>query len=175
MLQGFANQLMIGKIVQQMYEGGWTMHGQLYDIKKNQGSALVIVIFVLLFVSFLIAAATVLTQGNTRQAAYQEQGMQSYYIARSGAELAFQVLLTSSPSLLTQFEAATNPANTIVLSENSVNLGEGTADIRVTSYDEGTNRRIRITSIGTASDSNIARTVELNFDLASQRDLVWAQ
>jgi len=148
------------------------------SVKKTlnrNGSALVMVVFVLLFVSFLIAAATVLTRGNTLQASAQERGMQSYYIARSGAELAFQVLLTTSPSLLTQFEAATNPGNTVVYSENNVNLGEGTADIRVTSYDEGTARRIRITSTGTATGSNIARTVVLEFDLASQGDLVWSQ
>lgn len=148
--------------------------------RNKDGSALIMVIIALLFATILVTSAAILTQTNTLQASTQEKGMQSYYIARSGAELAFEVLLTSGPpSLLTPF--VTNIGYTLpnaTFPNATMNIAnEGTATVSVTAFDTGSPavRRIRITSVGEAVGTNIQRTAILEFNLATQDDLIWTR
>jgi hypothetical protein len=107
----------------------------------------------------MISVVAQITMGNIRQASGQEDSMRAYYIARSGAELAYEVLLTTTPSRLTEF--VDDPGK--VLSENDVDFGEGSADIRITSSGSGETQMITVESIGTLDGATTSRTVKLDF------------
>lgn len=132
---------------------------KLRPIKGNKGAALVFVMMVLVVVSIMVSVVAQITMGNIRQASGQEDSMRAYYIARSGAELAYEVLLTTTPSRLTEFTA--DPS--LVLSENDLDFGEGSADIRITSSGSGDTQMITIESVGALDGESISRTVKLDF------------
>ena len=73
-------------------------------LHNRSGAALVMVMVIFLFITILLSSVFILGSSNTREVVNQEQGIKSYYIARSGAEAAYQALLTTSPSLLEQFK-----------------------------------------------------------------------
>lgn len=125
----------------------------------NKGAALVFVMMVLVVVSIMVSIVAQIAMGNIRQASGQEEGMRAYYIARSGVELAYEALLTTTPSRLNEFVA--DPAT--VLTQNDVDFGDGTADIRVTSSGSGNTQIVTIESVGTLDGKNISRTVKLDF------------
>lgn len=141
-------------------------------IKNNRGNALSFVLFTLLIVSMLVGIVASLAQTNIRQAGDQEKSLQTYYIARSGVELAYEVIMTTTPSLLDQFK--TNPS--MVLTHKDVDFGEGTADIKVTSKGKDKDQKIYIESTGKLKDSKRTRTVKLEFyiDYANSPELIWS-
>lgn len=143
-------------------------------IKNKKGSALVYVMFALLLVFFMISVTVSITMGNTRQASEQETGMQAYYIARSGVEAAYEVLLSTTPSLLKEgpdtFETNVNKVLT-----DTLTFGDGTAEVKVTSNGSGEKQKIRIESIGTLKGVSRTAVLEfyLNYDLYP--DMVWSK
>ena len=142
-------------------------------IGNNRGNTLLYVMIALLVVFIMVAAVASLTQANLRQASAQERGMQAYYVARSGAELAYDALLTTSPSLLDSFVA--NPA--LVLTENDIDFDYGTADVTVTSSGTGNGQTILITSVGTMKNEDLSRTVTLQFYIHYDLypDMIWSR
>ena len=111
-----------------------------------------------------------LAQSNILQAKRQDNTIQAYYIARSGAELAYEALITSSPSLLLPFTHPSNSTNKHKITDSIV-IGEGTADIVVTSYNIDTVKRIRIESIGELN--NVTKRIILEFDATSKANIRW--
>lgn len=138
-------------------------------LQNKKGSALIFVIVVLLVTTMLVAAAVFLTQSNTAQAVSQERGIQTYYMARSGAELAYEVLL-STPTLYSQFSNVAYTRN-----ENPVDLGEGSANITVSTVAGSSPQRIRIVSVGWLDGSTLERTAILEFDYLNHNDITWNQ
>lgn len=128
-------------------------------INGNRGAALAYVMMVLVVVAMMVSIVAQIAMGNIRQAGGQEDGMQAYYIARSGAELTYEVLLSTTPSLLDEFVA--DPSK--VLLQNDVDFELGTADIRVSSTGSADTQIVTIESIGTLDSSNVTRTVKLDF------------
>lgn len=137
--------------------------------KREQGSALMMVIIAFMVISILATSVFVLAGSNTKQVVSQNDGLESYYIARSGAEATYQALLTSSPSLLTQFQ----DENTVVT--DTITFDEGTADITVKGFNEGTTRRVRITSVGKAAGNNVSRTSILEFNYSGYDNIKWSR
>lgn len=135
----------------------------------ERGSALTMVLVVFLFISILIASVFFLVDNNTTQLQSQHQGIKSYYIAKSGAEVTFQALTTSPSSLLQDFQTGNH------IKTSTISFEEGTAQIRVEGFDKGTVRRVRITSIGKVNGSAIERSVVLEFNYADNGDLVWSR
>ncbi|HWQ78555.1 MAG TPA: hypothetical protein VN381_07050 [Anaerovoracaceae bacterium] len=142
-------------------------------ISGNRGNALAFVMFTLLLVFFMVSIVISIAQTNIKQASAQERGMQAYYVARSGAELAYEALLTTTPSLLESFEGNSS----MVMVENDVDFEDGMADIRVTSSGSGAGQKIRIESVGTLKENNISRTVTLEFYVNYDQypDMVWSR
>lgn len=140
---------------------------------NNRGNALAFVMLALLLVFFMVSIVISITQTNTRQASAQERGMEAYYVARSGVELAYEALLTTTPSLLDSFIAN----NSLVLTENDVDFEEGIADIKVTSSGSGATQKLMIESVGTLKDRNISRTVTLQFYIHYDQypEMVWSR
>lgn len=138
-------------------------------LKKEQGSALVMVVIAFMVITIITTSVFVLAGSNTRQVVSQNDGMESYYIARSGAEATYQVLLTSSPSLLTQFQSGST------VQTDTITFDEGTAEISVEGFNEGTTRRVRITSVGTADGTNVSRKSILEFNYSGYDDIKWSR
>lgn len=142
-------------------------------IRNNKGAALVFVMMVLVVVSIMIAIVANIAQANITQAGAQEDSMEAYYIARSGVELAYEVLLTTTPSLLDTFVA--DPGT--VLEQNGVDFETGTADIRITSNGSGDSQKILIESTGTLADDGMSRTVSLEFyiNYSENPQMTWSR
>ena len=140
-------------------------------MKNRKGVSLIWVIIALVFVSIMTMSISTIAQSNILQAKRQDDTLQAYYIARSGAELTYEALITSSPSLIIPFTSSSNSGNTHKLSDN-ITIGSGTADILVTSYNvSDTVKRIRIQSIGKLK--NVSKTIFLEFDATSYGDIRW--
>ncbi len=141
-------------------------------MKNRKGVSLIWVIIALVFVSIMTMSIATIAQSNILQAKRQDDTLQAYYIARSGAELTYEALITSSPSLISDFTSAGNSSNNHTLTQNNITIGSGTADIIVTSYNvTDTVKRIRIQSIGKLN--NVSKTIFLDFDATSYADIRW--
>ena len=139
-------------------------------MKNRKGVSLIWVIIALVFVSIMTISISTIAQSNILQAKRQDNIIQAYYIARSGAEITYEALITSSPSLLLPFTHPSNSTNTHKITDSIV-IGEGTADIVVTSYNIDTVKRIRIESIGELN--NVTKTIILEFDATSKANIRW--
>jgi hypothetical protein len=137
----------------------------------RKGNTLAYVMMMMVVVFIVVSAVVSLTQSNIKQAGAQENGLQAYYVARSGAELAYQAIMTTS--LLNQFISTP----TTVLTQNNVDFEVGTADIKAISTPTGTTpQSITITSVGKLKNSNASKTVTLQFytNYTSYPDIVWS-
>lgn len=142
-------------------------------IRNNKGAAMAYVMMSLVVVFIVIAIVSSIAQANIKQASAQEKGLEAYYIARSGAELAYEAIMTTSPSLIEAFKADKNKVET----ENGIDFEKGTADIKVTTTGTGDNQKIIIESIGTLYDKDISRTVTLEFfiNYDEKPGMVWSR
>lgn len=138
-------------------------------IQSESGAALIMMIITFMVLTILATSVFVLAQNNTTQVVAQNDGMDSYYIARSGAEATYQALVESSPSLLTQFQTGT----TVVT--DTIVFDEGTAEISIEGFDEGSTRRVRITSIGTFDGSSNSRQSILEFNYDGYEKIKWSR
>ena len=140
-------------------------------INNKRGNALAYVMMVMIVVFILVGAVVSLAQANIRQAGAQEKGMQAYYLARSGAELAFEAMLNPSCNVLTQIKNKT-------LSEKAetVSLDNGTAAVKVTLNDSKNPPKIHIESVGTLNSGGISKkvTLEFNTDYTTTMGIVWS-
>ncbi len=145
-------------------------------IKNNQGSALVYVMFALVLMLLMISITVSITMGNTRQASEQETGMQAYYIARSGVEVAYEALHNTSPSLLLGTGPNTFETDSSMVLNDTIDFDDGTAEITVTSSGSGDTQRVKIHSVGTVRE--VSRSVSLEFYLHYNKDeigMVWSR
>ena len=140
-------------------------------LKEKKGAALAFVIVALIFVFIMVSIVAMLANTNIRQAGAQEKGLQAYYIARSGAELAYEAILTTN--LLDEFRTDKNK----VLQENDIDFDDGTADVNVTSTGADDEQMIVIKSVGTLKDSNVSRSVTLEFYVNYDKypDIIWSK
>jgi len=138
---------------------------------NRKGSVLVYVMFSLVFVLIMISIIMNITMSNTNMASKQSDGMQAYYVARSGAEAAYEAILGGTkPSLLVDLK------NGIVPPQSTVNFENGTANIIVTTNGLGLTQKILIKSIGTLTGTSISRTVSLEFFADySNKDMIWSK
>lgn len=137
-------------------------------LKNKKGAALVMTVVAFLIIMTLATSVLVISQNNTKQVATQDQGMDSYYIARSGAEASYQALITTA-SLLNQFQTGTNTL------EDTITFSEGEAVVSVIGFNEGTTRRVRITSTGIYNNNGISRKSILEFDFVGYGNIKWSR
>ena len=102
-------------------------------LKNRDGSALSFVIVALLVLIIMVGIVAAIAQTNIIQAGAQEKGLQAYYAARSGAEMAFAALWVtdtgSEATGTTLFKALKNGTKP---STETVDLGDaGTAEVSI--------------------------------------------
>jgi len=141
---------------------------------KHNGSALILVVILLFVSSILVASAAMMTQANTRMTSLQEQGIRSYYIARSGAELAYEVIYSNN-DLYTQFRTSNQTLSESITFSDGI-TESGSADVVIESYDGDNGKTLKITSVGIATGTNHGKTVVLiSDDMEKEGDFWWAQ
>lgn len=152
-------------------------------IKNKEGAALPFVIVMMLVVFFMIGIVAMLAQTNLKQAFAQEKGLQAYYAARSGAELAFEALWNtetggeSGTTLLKALKNNTKPA------EETVDLGDaGEAKVSIDYEKKGNNETITIESEGKYGDIKRKVKLQVFFEIdaadtekSTLKDMIWSK
>ena len=148
-------------------------------LKNEKGAALSFVIMTLLVLLIMASIVASLTQANIKQASSQEHGLQAYYAARSGAEMAFEALWEekSSKTLLKELKDGphTLTAPTITFTDG----GNATVKIKYTTKDS--NEVIEINSKGNYKDvsRNVVLKVYLEVDKDTKKstlkEIVWSK
>ncbi|MEN1759290.1 hypothetical protein [Anoxynatronum sibiricum] len=137
-------------------------------IENKEAAALVLVVLLLMVSTILVLSVAFLTQSNTAMAHRQQQGIQSYYIARSGAELAYEAIV-SDPAEWNYFENNDDWNH----NPQTITFPEGEATIIITADTVNDIRRVRITSIGMAE--GVERTVVLSVEHKNNGRFVWSR
>lgn len=142
-----------------------------FKFSNRKGSALAMVMIIFLIITILLSSVFVLSSTNTKQVSTQEKGIQSDYIARSGAEAMFEFLIITETSRLAQYDTWSNPYITnepIVFSE-----GRAIVSVEKTTFDG--RKRVKITSVGESDATNISKTAILEFDLIGYGNISWSR
>ena len=108
------------------------------QLQNRRGVALTFVIMILLVTSIMVSIVALIANANIVQASAQEKGLQAYYIARSGAELAYEVLMTTTPSLIEDFKDGSISS----IAADTVDFEKGSATVEVTSSGSGESQKI---------------------------------
>ncbi len=149
-------------------------------LKNNKGMALSFVMMVLLVLFIMASLAASLAQNNTKQAGAQENGLQAYYAARSGAEMAFEALWkeNSGTTLLKQLKGGTK------LSEQDLTLPDdaGRAKVSMSYEKKDNNETIEIKSIGEYKGASRNVILKVYFEVDSKdtynsilKEIVWSR
>ena len=145
----------------------------IYRLKNRHGSALAFIVIVLLVVSIMTTSIFYLFNSNLKQAKYQQDSLEAYYLAYSGVEMAYAALLADSNEKLKELTRTTSPVLSHVT--NNVSIGGGKVDlIAVKSTDTGFDGWIKITSTATLTRTGQTYIRILYFDPADPTKKVWS-
>ena len=137
---------------------------------ESKGGTLVFILMILMVVGILLAAIQSVFIGNLNQAKSQEEDVETYYLAYSGAEMAYAALINNSFELMNRLKNNTVSSYT----ENNIVLGDGTIDVvAVKTTDTGFTDWIKITSTATMNDTGDVYTRIMYFDPADVSKKVW--
>ncbi|HYE68571.1 MAG TPA: pilus assembly PilX N-terminal domain-containing protein [Anaerovoracaceae bacterium] len=152
-------------------------------ISDNKGNALAFVMMVLLLVFFMVSLVISITQTNTRQASAQERGMQAYYAARSGVELAFAALwITDTGNELTGTTLLRDLKDGEEPVPETVDFGDaGTAEVAISYERSGREEKVSILSVGNYINSSRSLTLDVYFEVDEDteesilKDMIWSK
>ena len=120
----------------------------------------------------MISTMTILFSSNLKQAVYQKEKIESYYIAQAGIEIAMASLLNEDASGL-----ALKDEITIGYSEGPIDLvlenGKASMTIAATGINGNGNTEILITSIGSLNDSTVTYNLSLTIDATNPAIVNW--
>lgn len=138
----------------------------------NRGFTLLFAMAVLLIMSILSVAIFTLFTSNIATEKMQADAIRAHYVAQSGVDVAFGALLQDNKSLLTSyFDKGVTISVTPLTSQ--IVLDSGTADIVVSSYIDGTERWVLITSTGSLSSSTVTQVSKLSFNIRYPQIKKW--
>lgn len=143
-----------------------------YRTNSKKGSALLYVFVIIIVLSVLTMTILSILASNTKQAQYQEDSMETYYLAYSGVQMAYSALLANSNAKMTELTRATNP----VAEQRQTNILYGNGKITVVaklSADTGYEGWILITAVATLNKNNLQYTRSMYFDPSNPIDMVW--
>lgn len=142
-------------------------------IKSNRGSALIMALALISVLSILIITAIFIGMSNTKQAVYQINDMQAYYIAYSGIETAYAALFTDSSErdLLGEFKNGFIKS----LGPEEINIGNNgdKAEVRINITESG--KTILITSKGIIGNGKVNKTLQMSFPVSYPEYRKWIE
>ena len=139
---------------------------------SNQGFSLLFVMAVLLIMSILSVAIFTLFTSNIANEKMQADAIRAHYVAQSGVEVAYGALLQDNESLLRDYFDK-SIATTITPLSDTITLDSGTADIVISSFIDGTERWVLITSVGHIPGSEITQTSKMSFNIRYPQIKKW--
>jgi hypothetical protein len=122
--------------------------------------------------SILSVAIFTLFTSNIATEKMQADAIRAHYVAQSGVDVAFGALLQDNKSLLTSYFDKGITISVTPLTSQIV-LDSGTADIVVSSYIDGTERWVLITSTGSLSSSTVTQVSKLSFNIRYPQIKKW--
>jgi type II secretory pathway pseudopilin PulG len=141
-------------------------------VLDNRGVTLVFVLAVLLIMSTLSVAIFALFSSNMNEEQMQTDAIRAHYVAQTGVDVAFGALLQNNRSLLTSYF---DKATTVVITPltDTIDLDNGSASIVVSSYVEGTERFVLITSTGSITSSSVTQVSKMSFNVKPPQIQKW--
>lgn len=137
---------------------------------KRQGSALIFVLIAFLVISILGSSIIFIFNSNLKQAKLQQDNLEAYYLAYSGAEMAYASLMTISAGKYKYTEITDGRT----LEENDIEYGNGKISIVAKkSDDEDFEGWIEIKSTAVLNRNNLSYTRTLCFNPEDPFDILW--
>jgi hypothetical protein len=127
---------------------------------------------VLLIMSILSVAIFSLFTSNIATEKMQADAIKAHYIAQSGVDVAFGALLQDNQSLLEDYFNKSISVHVAPLTD-TITLETGTAEIEISSYIDGTERWIMITSVGHITGSDLTQTSKMSFNIRYPQIKKW--
>lgn len=140
--------------------------------KNRRGSIFVFVFVIFLTLSIFATSVIYVFNSNLRQAKHQQDTLEAYYLAYSGAEMGYAALLANGNAKLLQLTRTVNPI--VEHKEPSISYGNGTIEIiaKVTN-DTNFEGWIKVTGKGKLNKNGLEFTRSMYFDPANTIDIVW--
>jgi uncharacterized membrane protein len=142
--------------------------------RSRKGSALALVVMVLFVISAFSAIVMMLFRSNLDLTMRQNRNTEAYYLAYSGAELAYAALAADNNDLFNRLKAGS-----ISSRSQTINADNGTVYVVATRVETGTTyygnypHWIMITATGTVTNGGLSRTRILLIDSDDPRNMVW--
>jgi len=137
---------------------------------KRQGSAYVFVLMAFLIMSILGSSILFIYNNNLKQAKLQQDSLEAYYLAYSGAEMAYASLMTITSGNY-KFAEITDSNE---FAENDIEYGNGKINITAKKSDnEKFENWIEITSTAVLDRNNVSYTRTLYFNPDDPFDMIW--
>ena len=144
---------------------------EIKKIKNRQGSALAFTLIILLVLSIITTSVLFVFNSNLRQAKHQQDSLEAYYLAYSGAEMAYTALLTEVSSNKFKLNEL-NGGNE--LAQSNIDFGNGKINISAKiSDEENFDGWVEIKSTGILNKNNQSYTRSLFFDPENPINRVW--
>ena len=143
-----------------------------YQKDTKKGSALIYVFVIIIVLSLLTTTILSILASNTRQAQYQQDNIEAYYLAYSGVQLAYSALLANNNAKLTELTRATNPVSE--QRQTAIPYANGTITVAAKkSADIGYENWIIITAVATLTRNNLQYSRSMYFDPDNPVNAVW--
>jgi type II secretory pathway component PulK len=143
---------------------------------KRQGSAFAFVLIAFMIVSIIGSSILFIFNSNLKQAKRQQDSMEAYYLAYSGAEMAYASLMTieSSGTFRNKYKFKRITDNNETFTENNIVYGNGKISVIAQKADEENFENwVEITSTAILNKNNLTYTRTLYFDPDNPVDRVW--
>lgn len=141
----------------------------LKNLNSNNGSILLMVLLIFVILCILTMSIIHINSANTREAVFQIESMQAYYLAYAGIEIGYSALMMDNGALLNEFE--NGKKNNIEDHINYPDNNEGKIDIRIKSSSD--KKTITIISIGTHVESGKTKELKMSFPIDSPSLKKW--
>lgn len=143
-------------------------HHSNHDRKSQKGSALVVVIIVMVLVSIFILGLASVFANNLIQTRYQERKMEAYYLAKSGVDLGIAALMlqgvqgANDTLLYKSYNKSISIGATPTLT-HTITTAKGHIDITIKALDQDGERWMQIQAVGVLNGNNISRSLKMQF------------
>lgn len=143
-----------------------------YQKDSKKGSALIYVFVIIIVLSLLTTTILSILASNTKQAQYQQDSIEAYYLAYSGVQMAYSALLANNNAKLTELTRDTNPVSE--QRQTAIPYANGTITVVAKkSADTGYENWIIITAVATLTRNNLQYTRSMYFDPDNPINAVW--
>ncbi len=140
------------------------------DHWNTKGGVMVFVVIIFLIVSILAASVAAIFSANLNQTKRQQDSMEAYYLAYSGALIAHEALLSNNSQKLRDLIAGNAP-----LTVERQPMGRGVVSVTAeVSTEANLQGWIKITSTSVLVKNNLTNVRILYFDPANPLEMLWS-